>query len=215
MFIPPPPRIAVSSLQRHKSSYNVMVEKPICIGLLLGLAVFFCGCARRGQDEFVSIHPTREPDSTVVSFANVPVQEGEYVLSLPMDDGAKRLGTKVFAKGIAHILRSPRNSAFEYYQVGPGTPLFITPTADKNWLQVRLSKGRSGFVRTDQTSAALKLALAQQAIADKQRVAPKKGPDSEPDVGDGKGGSPGERDPALDDAIDQVHSGTSAAGNPV
>lgn len=183
------------------------MEKPIKIGLLLA-AIFFSGCAERDQVQLDSLRPyRRSPDMEGgTAIMRTTARMGEYVASLPIDEEAKRLGKKVYAKGNARILRSARDSAPEYYRLREGSPMFVSPTQDPRWLQVRMSRGRSGFVRADQTSAALSLALAQGALEDKKRLTPKPKSDSEPDVGDGSSGSPTERDAAIADAIDRLDS---------
>jgi hypothetical protein len=183
-----------------------MVEKPMKIGLVLVIAALFSGCAQRNQTELVPTRPFRQSPALVQnSGMQSPIARmGEYVASLPIDEEAKRLGKKVHAKRDARILRSPRDSAPEYYRLREGAPMFVSPTQDPKWLQVRMSRGRSGFVRTDETSAALSLALAQGAIADKNRLTPKPRNDAEPDVGNGNSGSPNERDLALSEAIERL-----------
>lgn len=184
--------------------YNVGMNKPALIGLAC-LAVLISGCAKRSPNS-----PDLTYQGSTEEFVNPSLHQASTqfrnpeVLILPVDDEAKRLGKKAFAKVSASLRRSPRDDSPEEYRVGPGTTLYLSPTDDRRWMQVRLSQGRSAYVRTDETSAALALAQAQGRLADQQRLAPRDKPDQQVDAGDGKGGGPRDRDPALDGAIQDL-----------
>ena len=178
------------------------MKKPILVGLLIGLAILFTGCARQSRLAEDSIRPARGGELTMVI---QPPTSMDVLSSLPIDDRARALGTKIFATTTASVLRSPRDGAVEYYRVPRGTAMYVSPIANGKWLQVRLSKNRTGYVRRDQTDASLALALAQGSIADKARLGPKMEPGSEPDIGDGKSGEAGQQDAALDEAVEKAN----------
>lgn len=182
--------------------YNEAMNKPTLIGLLIGLAVCLTGCAKRSPDSLDLTYQGSSDDfvETPLHQVSSPIRTPE-VFTLPIDDAAKRLGKKAFARVSASLRRSPRDDAPEDYRVGAGTTLYLSPTDDRRWMQVRLSEGRNAFIRTDETSAALALAQAQGRLADQQRLAPSAKPDQQVDAGDGKSGGPRDRDPALDGAI--------------
>lgn len=172
------------------------------IGLLVGATITFTGCARQSHVAEETIRPSRSGELTMVI---QPPTTGTEVSVLPVDESAKKLGSKVFATTVAKVLRSPREGAVEYYRVARGTPMYVSPIANGKWLQVRLSKNRAGYVRRDQTDASLALALAQGTISDKARLGPKVQSGSEPDIGDGKSGETEPRDAAFDEAIEKAN----------
>src|SRR5688572_5270962 len=144
------------------------MKRPILIGLLICIAL--AGCAKKQVAAGLPVTPS-EGTSPDLTWSIGSDSEGPALTStVPIDEEAKQLGKKVFAKSIATIRRSPRDRATEYYRVAAGSPLFVSPTTDKRWLQVRMSKGRTGYVRTDETTAAMALALAQGKLSDKERL---------------------------------------------
>lgn len=177
--------------------------------MLLSTLAFF-GCAKKTTTVYTSpgidspLQITYSSDEAAPAHAAIQVSN-----TLPIDSEARSLGTKVFAKGLARLFRSPRDNAPEYYRVASGTPMYVSRTSDDRWLQVRLSKGRSAYVKTSETNAALALALAQQRINDKARLTPKPAPGSEPDVGDGKASAGPRANPEVDSAIERLDSALS------
>lgn len=197
-----------SILELKNRRYNVIGMSPVRLCIGLGLA-FLAGC---GKNETVVSEPVRPAERIQMTFASdesPSVSPGSSVVStsIPIDESAKKLGAKVYSKVDARILRSPREGSLEYYRIGRGVPMYVNRTSDPNWLQVRMSRGRSGYVRTDQTNAALALALAQERLDDKQRLSPKPNRGNEPDVGDGKSSGTPARDPEIDEAIDRLETG--------
>lgn len=184
-----------------KHCYNENMGKPISFGLLLGLVVCISGC-RTSNSQLSELAGTQSGSGYIdVSLRHASNSaEASLPTQLPLDAEAKQSGHKVFAKVSTKLLRSPREGATPYYQVDRGTALYVRPMDDKRWLEVSLSKGRRVYVKTDETTA-LALALAQGSLADKQRLEPKSKQDQQVDDGDGKGGGPSPRDPALDAAI--------------
>lgn len=178
----------------RKGCYNGAVNKPVVIGPILGLVVCMTGCAKRNPETIELLGPSTVSSSIEVS-VGIDVKGG-----LPTDEESRSSGKKVFSKVPARLRRSPRDSAPETYRVNPGTALYVRSTEDKRWLEVRLSKGRSAYVKTDETTA-LALALAQGSLADQQRLTPRVKLDQQADAGDGKSGGAVDRDPALDGAI--------------
>lgn len=193
----------------RKGCYNGAVNKPVLIGPLLGLVVCMIGCAKRNPETFELLGPSTVSDSVEAPFhqvsVNVDVKGG-----LPTDEEARISGKKVFSKVSASLRRSPRDNAPETYRVAPGTALYVRRTEDKRWLEVKLSKGRSAYVKTDETTA-LALALAQGSLADQQRLTPRAKQDQQADAGDGKSGGVGDRDPALDGAISDAQDAFALA----
>ena len=172
--------------------------------LLFGASVIALtlGCARHSQVAVVPSAPT--PDRIEIGLVSSEAQPAPVIpisVQVPFDDASKKKGTKVYSTKTAHLYRSPRDSAPEYYRVPRGTALYVSPTDDKRWLQVRLSKNRSAYVKADETNAALALALAQGKIADQARLSPGPKRESEPDVGDGKSSAATTKDSEVQDAI--------------
>ncbi len=122
----------------------------------------------------------------------------------PLDSRLRSTDKRAYANGELILRRSPRNSAAAIYRVPRGAVLSVSPTGDPQWLRVGLTKKREAFVRKDETSGSLALALAQGKIDDKARLNPKPKHGNEPDVGNGKGGEPGTRDPAVQDAVEKI-----------
>lgn len=193
----------------RKGCYNGAVNKPAMIGPILGLLVLTSGCAKRDPETVQLLGPSRGTGSIEAPFhqvsAGVNVDGG-----LPTDEQAKASGKKVYSKVSASLRRSPRESAAETYRVTPGTALYVRKTEDKRWLEVRLSKGRSAYVKTDETTA-LALALAQGSLADQRRLTPRAKQDQQVDAGDGKSGGSGDRDPALNGAISDAQEAFALA----
>lgn len=195
----------------RKGCYNGAVNKPVVIGPILGLVVLVTGCAKRNPENFELIGP-----STVSGTIESPIHQVstnidlEKTNSLPIDEEARASGKKVFSKVSASLRRSPRDNAPETYRVSPGTALYVRRTDDNRWLEVRLSKGRSAYVKTDETTA-LALALAQGSLADQQRLTPRTKQDQQVDAGDGNSGGVADRDPALDGAISDAQESFAVA----
>lgn len=196
-------------LTRNRPKINDM-KRPIIVGLLIGLTLI-TGCAKK---QAVAMLPEAASEGTAPDLTWSLKPNAETVAattSLPLDEDAKKLGKKVFARNITSVRRSPRNGAPEYYRVAAGSPLFVTPTTDKRWLEVRMSEGRKGYVRTDQTTAAEALAEAQRRLSDKERLTPGPKKDSEPD--DGKANEPNTRDPEVAQAIVDLEEALTGAEN--
>src|SRR5690349_6381205 len=135
------------------------VEKAISIGFLVGLAILLTSCDWRDQANLEVLRPPRSDRPEMLQVVSI---EGagwpSVVLSVPIDDKAKQLGSKVFVMGEARIFQSPRENTPEYYRVGQGAALWVTPTKNKEWLKVQMSRGRSGYVRASQVSPLIELA---------------------------------------------------------
>lgn len=184
------------------------MKRPILIGLLIAL-LLVAGCAKKQVAAADPATPTGGTSPDLTWSIKTSSEPPALSSNLPIDEQAKQLGKKVFAKSIATIRRSPRDGSMEYYHVAPGSPLYVSPTGDKRWLQVQMSKGRKGYVRTDQTTAAEALAQAQARLNDKERLKPGPKTDSEPD--DGKAKEPTARDAAVDQAIERLGEALSGA----
>lgn len=187
------------------------MNKPVLIGPLLGLVVCMSGCAKRNPESLELLGSPQVSHSFEAPLHQVSTNfDAVSSPLLPMDAEARSSGKKVFAKIAASLRRSPRDNAPETYRVNPGTALYVRRTDDKRWLEVKLSKGRSAFVKTDETTA-LALALAQGSLADQQRLTPRTKQDQQADAGDGKSGGVGDRDPALDGAISDAQESFTVA----
>ena len=169
------------------------------------------GCARHEYGGEVSAAPRQPLEINVVSMDEAQAEPSlPFSAVLPVDDHAKKRGTKVFAKYDLTLRRSPRDSAAETYRIRRGTPMYASRTANPDWVQVQLSRGRRAFVRSDQISPAEALALAQKRLDDKSRLSPRPKPDNEADAGDGRGGTPATRDAALLEAIERAEEAFDA-----
>lgn len=195
----------------RKGCYNGAVNKPVVIGPLLGLVVLVTGCAKRNPEIVELVGPSTDSGSIESPLHQVSTQlDVKSNDFLPIDDDARASGKKVFSKVSTSLRRSPRDNALETYRVGPGTALYVRRTDDSRWLEVRLSKGRSAYVKTDETTA-LALALAQGSLADQQRLTPRTKQDQQVDAGDGNSGGLADRDPALDGAISDAQESFAVA----
>jgi hypothetical protein len=146
------------------------------------------------------------------SDAGADITRAPLVSELPVDSESKSLGTKVFAKVPTSLYRNPRLNATETYRIPAGTPLWVRPTGNRDWMQVRLSRGRSAYVRTGDTSAALALATAQGALADRTRLSPRPQAPDEADAGDGRSSTPPSGNAALNQAIEEAVSAFESVG---
>jgi hypothetical protein len=178
--------------------------RPIPIGLCIAAFLAIAGCIRHEYDGDIAVVPGSMELSVATMDESNPEPALLFTAELPIDDMAKKRGTKVFAKRDLVLRSSPSDSARESFRVRRGTPMYASRTANPNWMQVQLSQGRRAFVRADQTSPAEALALAQQRLDDKSRLTPRPKSDNEADAGDGRGGTPPVRDGALVDAIENA-----------
>jgi len=179
--------------------------RPILIGLCLAAILALIGCARHEYGGEISVAPRKPLEINIVSMDEAQAEPSlPFSPVLPVDEDAKRRGTKVFAKYDLTLRRSPRDSAAETYRIRRGTPMYASRTANPDWMQVQLSRGQRAFVRSDQISPAEALALAQRRLDDKSRLSPRPKPDNEADAGDGRGGTPATRDAALLEAIERA-----------
>jgi hypothetical protein len=182
-----------------------MVKRPNSVWLvLLGLAAL-PGCRQAEPEQ--TIHPAI--DGTQLAYASLdsrPANLSSRFISdiLPEDEASKAGGAKVRTKSRTALLRSPRSDSPAYYFVDAGTPLSVNLQPDRNWLKVRLSRGRSVFVKRDQTDANLALLIAQGSVPDSKRLTPSPKTDLEPDSGNRRGGSPASKDEKLSSAIDDA-----------
>jgi methyl-accepting chemotaxis protein len=185
--------------------------RPISIGLCLAAILALIGCARHEYGGEISVAPRKPLEINIVSMDEAQAEPSlPFSAELPIDDLAKKRGTKVFAKYDLTLRRSPRDSAAETYRIRRGTPIYASRTANPDWMQVQLSRGRRAFVRSDQISPAEALALAQQRLDDKSRLSPRPRSENEADAGDGRGGTPAVRDGALLEAIERADEAFSS-----
>jgi hypothetical protein len=179
--------------------------KPVAIGIVASVLALLAGCSK--QADLAGVSPDKvAPIQIGVMQTDV---EADYLRppllsQLPVDDQAKRLGTKAYTKVATSLYRNPRPNAAETYRIPAGTALWITPTSNRDWMQVRLSRGRSAYVRTGDTSAAMALAIAQGKLADQARLSPRPKAPNEADAGDGRSSAAPATNPALDQAIEDA-----------
>jgi hypothetical protein len=179
--------------------------RPVFIGIAACLLLGAIGCAKREVVDLSQPLP-KEPIQIGVMQADpaLGLPPIPFVSSLPVDDAAKQLGKKVYSRNAASLYRNPRLNAGEAYRIPAGTALWVSPTSNSNWMQVRLARGRSAFIRTSDTSAALALANAQRTLEDRARLSPRPRPTDEADAGDGRSSTNPATNRELTDAIEDA-----------
>ena len=175
------------------------------IGIAASLLIGAMGCAKR--DVVQLSEPQQSKPIQIGVMQSDPATDLPpipFVSSLPVDDEAKQLGKKVYSRNATSLFRNPRLNATETYRIPAGTALWVSPTRNPAWMQVRLSRGRSAFVRTSDTSAALALANAQRSLEDRARLSPRPRPTDEADAGDGRSATNPAANPELTQAIEDA-----------